>query len=282
MRGDQQHAGGVAVQAMHQRGTVAALVGERGQHAVDVVPGARPALHGEAEGLVEHEDVAILQEDHGAQGTRVVLAVARLGVDRRGSRVQVQRRHADALPRLQPGGGLDAGAVDADLPGADDLVEVRQREAGHPPLEPAVEAHAGFVVGDRQGLGAQGRASPPAIDTPLSALGRPGLVVAGRRRSGVLAQRRARRAPGFRRAGHVGSMRALPLLGPVVSRRRARCRWCGGASRTSRAARWRLPNSRCRSPSGARSRAPGRSWRRWCGSRCCRTGRCRRPHRDAR
>ena len=58
--GDEQHAGGVAVEPMDEHGPIALPVGERLEHAVDVALRPRAALDREAIGLVEDEDVAIL------------------------------------------------------------------------------------------------------------------------------------------------------------------------------------------------------------------------------
>ena len=42
---------------------IAEAVGHTGKQAIDVALGARAALHGDAEGLVEHQHVLILVED---------------------------------------------------------------------------------------------------------------------------------------------------------------------------------------------------------------------------
>ena len=69
--GDEQDAARVAVEPMHKDGPIVAL-GEGGEHSVDVPRGARAALHGEAEGLVEDEHVGVLVERHLAQRARIL------------------------------------------------------------------------------------------------------------------------------------------------------------------------------------------------------------------
>ncbi len=145
--GDKQHAGSVAVEPMHQHRPLALFVGERGEHAVDVALGARAALHRQAIGLVEHDQVAVLEQDHRAQR----FGVARVGgaLLRRGRLRQAERGHAHALTRFEPGRDLRPLAGDAHFALAHDLVEMGLRQVGESPAEPAVEPHAGLVLADR-------------------------------------------------------------------------------------------------------------------------------------
>ena len=52
MLGDQQHAGGIAVEPVHQPRPVAEAIGHAGEQAVDMAFGTGAALHGDAERLV--------------------------------------------------------------------------------------------------------------------------------------------------------------------------------------------------------------------------------------
>ncbi len=143
--GDKQYAARVTVEPMHKHRSVIAL-GERGEHPVNVPRGARAALHGEAEGLVEDEHVGVLVERHIAQRARILgVGARRCG---RGGRVQIERRDADCLPLFETRRGLDALAVDPHLALAADLGEMRERKRRHAPLEPAVEPQARLVLGD--------------------------------------------------------------------------------------------------------------------------------------
>ena len=144
--GDQQHARGVAVEPMDEHRPFAVLVGERLQHAVDVALRARAALHREAVGLVEHDDVAVLEQGHRPDR----LGVLRVGAPRRG---RLRRRSFSggtrtASPELEPGRDLGALARDPHLALAHDLHQMRLRQVGKPAAEPAVEPHAGLVLAD--------------------------------------------------------------------------------------------------------------------------------------
>ena len=70
MLGDQQHAGGVAVEPMDEARPVAEAIDHAGEHAVDVPLGAGAALHGDAERLVQHQHVVVLEQDHPLDGSR--------------------------------------------------------------------------------------------------------------------------------------------------------------------------------------------------------------------
>ena len=131
-------------------GSFAALVGEGGQHAVDVALGAGAALHRETIGLVEHHHVAILEQDHRPHR----LGVARVGgplLRGRGGAGSPERGHPHALAHLQAGRNLRPLAGDAHLALAHDLVQVRLRKIGKAAAEPAVEPHSGFVLADLVG-----------------------------------------------------------------------------------------------------------------------------------
>ncbi len=147
--GDQQHARRVAVEPMRQHRPLALLVAQRLEHAVDMPLGARAALHRQAEGLVQHHQVAVLEQDHGADR----LGVARIGRSavRRRRAGFAERRHAHALAGLEPGRNLGPLARDPHFALADDLVEMRLRDFRESPAEPTVEAHARLVLADRVG-----------------------------------------------------------------------------------------------------------------------------------
>ena len=88
---------------------------------------ARAALHGKPRRLVEDEDLRVLVEQHlrqhfgialPAHGARGHRALALL--------VDAKRRHADHLAGLDARIGFGAAAVDADLAGAQQLLQMRR------------------------------------------------------------------------------------------------------------------------------------------------------------
>src|SRR5690606_2035639 len=68
--------------------------------------------------------------------------------------VDVHRRNPDHLAGLHAGVALDPSTVDANLPGAQKLLQRAEAKARIVNLEPAVEAHARFVRVDRDMLDA--------------------------------------------------------------------------------------------------------------------------------
>ncbi len=110
MLGDQQHAGGVAVEPVHQARPVAEAVGHAGEQAVDVAAGAGAALHGDAERLVEHQHVLVLEQDDALDEVAVGLGEAERRQQRRRGlrRLAHDRRHAHLLAGLEPRIGLHA------------------------------------------------------------------------------------------------------------------------------------------------------------------------------
>ena len=97
--------------------------------------------------LVEHDHLGVLVQQHARQQL-VVGGMAQVTAgDRAGLRlgVDIHRRDADDLARLDARVGFDAAAVDADLAGAQQFLQRAEAEAGIMDLEPAIEPHAGLV-----------------------------------------------------------------------------------------------------------------------------------------
>ena len=136
-----QHAGGVAVEPVDQAGALQPLPPGR-QQAVDVLAGLGAALDGEAGRLVEHQHLLVLV-DHQRAGE---LGVA-VGQDEAFARLRRvgQRRDTDLRAGLQPGVGLGARAVDADLAGAGHALDLDLGQVRPAATEPAVQAHAVFA-----------------------------------------------------------------------------------------------------------------------------------------
>ncbi len=150
--GDQQAAGGVLVEPVHQARAlgVGARAAQGAEHAVDVADGAGAALHGKPHGLIKHQHVGVLVERDRFEEGAVLLRRRR--VVARGRRVQLERRYAHGLSRFQPRLRLRALAVHAHLAFADDALDMAEREPGKARLEEAVYAHIVFVRGDGDGL----------------------------------------------------------------------------------------------------------------------------------
>jgi hypothetical protein len=65
--GDDENAGGVAVEAVHEARLLALRAGPGLQHLVDMPVDARAALHGDAGRLVQHDDLVVLMQQHARQ-----------------------------------------------------------------------------------------------------------------------------------------------------------------------------------------------------------------------
>jgi hypothetical protein len=143
--GDDEHAGGIPVQPMHESRFLALLARPGFEHLVDVPVEARAALDREAGRLVEHDHLGVLVQHHARKqfGVRGVAQIPPrdrprlhiLGVD-------AERRNADRLPGLHARIGFRARAIDADLPGPQELLQRTEAQLWEMHLEPAVEAHA--------------------------------------------------------------------------------------------------------------------------------------------
>ena len=104
---------------------------------------AGAALHGEPGRLVEDEDLGIFVEQHLRQHFGVALPAHGARRERtRGLAVDAERRHADHLAGLDAGVGLGAAAIDADLAGAQQLLQMAEAQPRKMRLEPAIEPHA--------------------------------------------------------------------------------------------------------------------------------------------
>ncbi len=106
-------------------------------------------MHGQAVRLVQGHDQVVAVQHQALQVARGAL-IDRLGGGRKRRAIR-QGRDAHGLAGLQMGRGLDALAVDADLPGAAELFERALGEAREVTAQPAVEADVGLVGGDFAG-----------------------------------------------------------------------------------------------------------------------------------
>ena len=127
---------------------------QRVEHAVDMPLGPGAALHRQPRRLVQHDDLVVLVDDQAADLLGIAVRdgrdLARLGRRRGGD----AGRQADGLAGLDPVLALGALAVDADLAGAQKLLQGAVAQLGEMALEPAVQPQAGLVVGDGAGLDA--------------------------------------------------------------------------------------------------------------------------------
>jgi len=147
--GQQQHAGGVPVQAVHQARTLPGTEAQGLQHAVEMAGLAAAALHGKARRLVDGQHRLVLEQHRLAQGPGLDGGNLR----RRGRRSRRglglrQRRHADHLPRLEARRGLGTASVEAHLALAQHLLQAALGHLGEVLPEPAVEALAAGILFD--------------------------------------------------------------------------------------------------------------------------------------
>ena len=156
-----EHAGGLAVEPVNETRFLALLVAEGIQHFVDMARNAGTALHGKPGRLVEDEDFRIFVDQHGAQHFRVLAVAHRVRGQRGAGKLRLagkQRRHAHRLPDGKPRIGLRPPAVDAHLPGAQQLLQLAETEPRIVQLEPSVEPHARLVALDDARLDTPARA----------------------------------------------------------------------------------------------------------------------------
>ena len=144
--GNHQHAGGVAVEPMHEPGLLALRAGPGVQHLVNMPRDAGAALHRKAGWFVEHNHLVVLMQHHALQKLVVAGMLEILAGNRAGLLgIDVERRYAHRLSRLNAGIRFHPAAIDTHLAGTQQLLERPECEAGIMDLEPAVEAHARFV-----------------------------------------------------------------------------------------------------------------------------------------
>ena len=125
--GDEQAAGGIFVEPVHQPRPLTLRVAHHPQHAVEMARGAGAALHREPHRLVEHQHVGVFIERDGLEKfPRFVVCritrCARLG------RIEAQRRNADGLAGLEPVLRLGALAIDPHLAFTDDALDVGEAQ----------------------------------------------------------------------------------------------------------------------------------------------------------
>ena len=158
--GDHDHAGGVAVQPVHQARPVPAGA-QASSMSVEMPGDAGAALSRQAGRLVQHDQVLVAIEHHRlqlAQHLGVGAAAGLAGVAPAGGGPG-RRRDAHGLAGGKAGGGPGALAVHAQLAGAAQFLDHALGGAREMAAEPAVEADIGLVVGH----GARGRCSCAAF-----------------------------------------------------------------------------------------------------------------------
>ena len=199
--GDHEHARGVLVDAVDKARLLAVAIGERGQHAVDMARDPRTALNREPHRLVQHEDVAVLVDGHLAKffGVPVVrVRPANCGLCGRfavlvAAAFVLEGRNPHDHPGGEPRRGLGARAVDADLAGAAELLQMPEGERRKPLLEPPVEPQSLLGLAHRDRLHA-GRLARQRRKGP-------------RRHLDALLDRRAPRRLGLRPCSRIAELR---------------------------------------------------------------------------
>ena len=146
--GDKQHARRIPVETMHETRTVAETVRHSGQHAVDVALGARAALNGDAEGLVQHHYRLVLEQDQALDEIAIAFGKTERRHHRRASLgwQAGHGRHPHLLPGLEPGIGLHALAIHAHLSGPQQFLQIAVGDGREMHAEPAIEPQARLVA----------------------------------------------------------------------------------------------------------------------------------------
>ena len=147
MLGEQQDAGGLLVEAVDENRAVLLLAVDAEQQAVDMPALSRAALHRDAGGLVQGHHVTVLIDDEGFEEGLVPGAGAGRVMRLRRHRLCAEDRQADFVARLEARAGFRPGAVDADLARAQHLFDLALGQL-NAPLDPAVKARAGLLMGD--------------------------------------------------------------------------------------------------------------------------------------
>jgi hypothetical protein len=152
--GDQQHACRVPVEAMDEPRAIAEAIRHPGQDAVDVALGARAALHGDAERLVQHHHGLVLEQDQALDEIAIALGKPERRHHRRAGlgRLAGHGRHPHLLPGLEPGIGLHALAVHAHLARPQQFLQVAISYRWKMHAEPAVQSQARLVALDHYGF----------------------------------------------------------------------------------------------------------------------------------
>ena len=140
---------------MHETRTLPVGAAQGAEHPVDVTRRAGAALHGKTHRLVEHHDVGVLEEHDRFQKGAILLRGRRIVARRR--RFNFQRRNAHGLPGFEASLRLRALAIHPHLAFANDALDVAERQARKSRLEKAIDAHAGFIGRDGDGLDLAGR-----------------------------------------------------------------------------------------------------------------------------
>src|SRR6516165_6908845 len=154
---DQETAGGVLIEPMHEPRALPARVPHYLEHAVDMPRGAGAALHRKAHRFVEHQHISVLVKRDRFEEFQRLVSRAENARRRRNS----QRRDAHGLSRFKPVIGIDASAVDAHLALADGALNAGEAQVRNAGLQKAVDAHAGFIFGHVDVLNAAMRAPLP-------------------------------------------------------------------------------------------------------------------------
>ncbi len=139
-----------------------------GEQAVDVADGLGAALHRQARRLVQRQHLLVLIEHQGAGEGDVPIGQPLAALAFGGG--VGQRRHAHLGARGQARVRLGPRAVDPDLAGAGELVDLHVVQVRPAPLEPAVQTHPVLAGGDEQGPDLA-----PAHASPRRAAARPSI-----------------------------------------------------------------------------------------------------------
>lgn len=142
--GEDQHAGRVAVQPMHEARPMLRPEAQRIEPRVEMAGNSGATLHRQAMRLVQHQQVLVPIQDQTLQ------ILGQAGIDFSGPPwgggwCQRQRWNADGLAGRQTRGGVSAMSVHPHLTAAAQLLNGALRQAGEMPPEPSIETDLRFV-----------------------------------------------------------------------------------------------------------------------------------------
>jgi hypothetical protein len=144
---EENDAGGVAIEAMHEAGAMVAAEAQGIEHAIEMLRDSRAALRGQAGGLVEYKHL-LVAINHQLFEIAALAFVQLHHVARWGRRRGRERGHAHRLARREAHRRIDARAIHPHLAGAAEFLDRALRHSREMAAEPAVQADIRLILRD--------------------------------------------------------------------------------------------------------------------------------------